>query len=321
MGDLISVVIPTAGQRTESLLRAIESVHRQDYQGPIEIIVADDSVTGLDLGQLRKAAGSRQLEVVETTKVRGLTRQFGVEASRGQWIAFLDDDDVWDPSKLRQQHMLAINISNGGRVPIVSCRLRHSFSGTDRTVGGIPTRLLKDEDVARYLFRRRPAKVGRPSIFTSTIFAPAFVCKAIPWQIVPRHQDWDWLVRVQDFPGVMFAHCPDELVTIAVGSGGSISALHDWPSSLSWARTALKNRGDAAVYVDFLFSQPLRYALQARDLRGVREICSEAIQAKRAPSLPALATGLAGILPRHAMEKVMSLFTTADTKRKHSSTP
>ncbi len=320
VGDLISVVIPTTGLRPESLLRAIRSVSRQDYAGPIEIIVADDSVAGLDLDELQAAAKTTRLEIIETTKTRGLTRQFGVEASNGDWIAFLDDDDEWDIAKLRKQHAVACEIAGAGRVPVVSCRLRHTFAGTDQAVGGVPNRLIADEDVAQYLFRRRPAKVGRPSIFTSTIFASAVLCKSVQWRVVPRHQDWDWLVRAQEYPNVKFAHCPEELVSIAVGSSGSISALNDWRSSLSWARSALKSRGDSAVYADFLVAQPFRYALQARDIHGIRELLLELLLNRRTPSLHAIATGLAGLMPRRRMERVMSMFTTQSTRRKSSST-
>lgn len=320
VGDLISVVIPTTGRRPESLLRAIQSVSRQDYEGPIEIIIADDSADGLDLGELQAAAKPTRLEIVETTKTRGLTRQFGVEASTGAWIAFLDDDDEWDTAKLRKQHAIACDIAGSGRVPVVSCRLRHTFPGKDQTVGGVPIRLIADEDVARYLFRRRPAKVGRPSIFTSTIFASAVLCKTVQWRVVPRHQDWDWLVRAQEYPNVKFAHCPEELVSIAVGSDGSISALNDWRSSLSWARSVLKSRGDSAVYADFLMAQPFRYALQAREMYGIQEVALELLINKRIPSLHAITTGLAGLLPRHRMEMVMSMFTTQPTSRKSSST-
>lgn len=78
MDDLVSVVIPTC-DRPESLQRAIQSVKKQTYKN-IEIIVIDD----------------KTLTATEA-------RNKGIGQSKGKYIAFLDDDDEWLPTKIEKQ--------------------------------------------------------------------------------------------------------------------------------------------------------------------------------------------------------------------------
>jgi Glycosyl transferase family 2 len=98
--SVVGVVIPTLdGQRY--LAEAIESVLRQTHQA-LDILVADDGSTDAT----RDVAGSFAPEVRCLSLPRrglGATRNSGVEAVRGDYIAFLDQDDVWQPRKLELQ--------------------------------------------------------------------------------------------------------------------------------------------------------------------------------------------------------------------------
>lgn len=75
---LVSVVIPTISTRKKELQRALKSVKNQTYKN-IEIIVVDE---GLPAPQ---------------------QRNIGIKQSRGEFIAFLDDDDIWLPEKIEEQ--------------------------------------------------------------------------------------------------------------------------------------------------------------------------------------------------------------------------
>ncbi len=102
---LVSVVLPTYG-RPEFLVDAVESVDQQSY-GPIEIIVVDDHspdpietrLDGTSLGE------DRMLRCIRHEENRGASaaRNTGIEVSKGEFIAFLDDDDYWLPSKIERQ--------------------------------------------------------------------------------------------------------------------------------------------------------------------------------------------------------------------------
>jgi glycosyltransferase involved in cell wall biosynthesis len=98
--ELVSVIIPTYN-RDGFLREAIESVLSQAYK-QFELIVVDDGSTDTT-GDLLQQYGTG-LSVLHTSH-RGpsAARNRGIAAARGEYIAFLDSDDVWLPDKLRAQ--------------------------------------------------------------------------------------------------------------------------------------------------------------------------------------------------------------------------
>ncbi len=105
---LVSVIIPTYG-RPNLLLRAINSVLNQSYSN-IEIIVVDDNNPGsLERDQtqklLKKYIQENKIMYIKMDKNVGgaLARNKGVEASSGELICFLDDDDEFLPNKIELQ--------------------------------------------------------------------------------------------------------------------------------------------------------------------------------------------------------------------------
>lgn len=103
MVQSISVVIP-AHNASATLGRAIDSVLMQTLPAD-EIIVVDDGSTD---GSSGVAGGYAKVKLVRLPKQRGAAaaRNAGIQAARGQWIAFLDADDEWLPEKLASQAAL-----------------------------------------------------------------------------------------------------------------------------------------------------------------------------------------------------------------------
>lgn len=106
--DLVSVIIPTY-QRPENLIRAIESVLTQTYK-TIEIIVVDDNGKGtewqLTTEKLLKdyiVEGKIQYICHKENLNGSAARNTGFKASKGEYINFLDDDDVFSPEKIEKQ--------------------------------------------------------------------------------------------------------------------------------------------------------------------------------------------------------------------------
>jgi O-methyltransferase/8-demethyl-8-(2,3-dimethoxy-alpha-L-rhamnosyl)tetracenomycin-C 4'-O-methyltransferase len=98
----VSVVIPTYN-RAATVERAIQSALAQTLP-PLEVIVVDDASddrTEERLGMIR----SPLLQVIRHAQNRGAAgaRNSGIEAARGDFIAFLDADDEWLPNKLTVQ--------------------------------------------------------------------------------------------------------------------------------------------------------------------------------------------------------------------------
>ncbi|MBS0363283.1 MAG: glycosyltransferase [Proteobacteria bacterium] len=92
---MFSVVMPTRN-RAELLRESIGSVLRQQFQD-FEIIVVDDCSD--QLLELDTGPGHEKISVLRQNVQQGpsAARNAGVAAARGQYIAFLDDDDLWMP--------------------------------------------------------------------------------------------------------------------------------------------------------------------------------------------------------------------------------
>ena len=102
---LVSVVIPTYN-RAPFLAEAIESVLGQSFT-EYEILVADDGSTDDTADRLaRYGARTRHIRLDHSGRP-SVARNRALAVARGELIAFLDDDDVWQPEKLeRQVHLL-----------------------------------------------------------------------------------------------------------------------------------------------------------------------------------------------------------------------
>lgn len=98
--ELVSVIIPTYN-RAAYILEAVESVLSQTYKH-VELIVVDDGSTDAT-GELLLQQGEKLTILHTSHEGPGAARNCGIAAARGDYIAFLDSDDVWLPEKLRLQ--------------------------------------------------------------------------------------------------------------------------------------------------------------------------------------------------------------------------
>jgi len=99
----VTVVIPTRN-RFERLNRtALRSALGQKGV-ELEVIVVDDGSSDGTADRLREL-GEPRLRIIRLDENRGVAfaRNTGIAAARGRWLAFLDDDDLWSPRKLRSQ--------------------------------------------------------------------------------------------------------------------------------------------------------------------------------------------------------------------------
>ena len=96
----ISVIIPTFN-RKETLKRAIQSVVMQSYT-PYEIIVIDDGSNDGTKEWLKDNFPNVKY-IYQMNSGVSSARNKGIKFARGDWIALLDSDDEWLPSKLKDQ--------------------------------------------------------------------------------------------------------------------------------------------------------------------------------------------------------------------------
>lgn len=99
---MVSVII-TTHNRCNLLERAIQSVLNQIYKDFELIVVADGCTDGTDSLMKNMNLKTNTIYTLFSCKRRNYARNKGVQNSRGEFIAFLDDDDEWLPEKLELQ--------------------------------------------------------------------------------------------------------------------------------------------------------------------------------------------------------------------------
>ena len=102
--DLISIIMPTykCGRFIE---KSIKSVQAQTYQN-WELIIVDDCSgddTIQSVSEIRKQDSRIQLFQNSSNSGAAVTRNTALRNAKGRWIAFLDSDDLWEPTKLEKQ--------------------------------------------------------------------------------------------------------------------------------------------------------------------------------------------------------------------------
>jgi glycosyltransferase involved in cell wall biosynthesis len=137
---LITVVIPTYNRLT-LVRQAIASVVAQTYTN-WELIVADD---GSDDGSSEAIisindARIRVIEMSHTGNI-ALLRNRGVHTGSGEWLAFLDSDDIWIPRKLELQLQCLLQEEKRwgyGRFELMNAEMRAipNKAGTYRPISG-----------------------------------------------------------------------------------------------------------------------------------------------------------------------------------------
>ncbi|MBQ7617183.1 glycosyltransferase family 2 protein [bacterium] len=122
---LISIIIPTYKRHAVQVRKAILSALNQTYEN-VEVVVVDDNASPENkvfrdeiLNMVSKIDSKQLVCVCNKINLGGsLSRNVGIDASRGDYISFLDDDDEYLPNKISNQyaHMnkenLDISISN-----------------------------------------------------------------------------------------------------------------------------------------------------------------------------------------------------------------
>jgi glycosyltransferase involved in cell wall biosynthesis len=101
---LVSVIIPTFN-RANLVKEAIESVLAQTFQD-VEIIVIDDGSTDETKEVVSKMPSDKTHYIYQNNMGPAAARNAGIRIARGQYIAFLDSDDLWLPKKLEKQLQL-----------------------------------------------------------------------------------------------------------------------------------------------------------------------------------------------------------------------
>ncbi|MFO7894461.1 MAG: glycosyltransferase family A protein [Longimicrobiales bacterium] len=219
----VSVVLPTRN-RADLLGRAVASALAQTVRD-IEVIVVDDASDD-DTPEAVAALGRADLRVrgIRRPEPGGApaARNAGIDAARGDVVAFLDDDCLWHPDKLEKQ-LEALTPGRG----LVYCR--HAIRHDGRwVVEGEPGAA---RDPVGGLLRKN-------YIGTYSILVRRDLLETIGGfdEVLPRLQDWDLLLRLARH--TRFAYVPELLV-----HGEQL------PSGITMDRPALATAADRMISI------------------------------------------------------------------------
>ncbi|GJD21728.1 glycosyl transferase family protein [Rivularia sp. IAM M-261] len=124
MRPKVSIIIPT--YNTQSYInKAIESALSQTITD-IEIIVVDDASTDASVDNAKQFSDCRlQIFVNPKNLGAGLTRNYGLQKAKGEWIALLDSDDWYAPERLEK----LLHIANTENADVVADNLMLIYDG------------------------------------------------------------------------------------------------------------------------------------------------------------------------------------------------
>lgn len=110
---LVSIVMP-AYNAAKTIEKSIDTVLKQTYQD-WELIIVDDCSKDDTLRVLEKYKDNPKIKIIanEVNSRAAVTRNNALAVSQGQYVAFLDSDDLWVPDKLERQ-IAFMNDKNAG---------------------------------------------------------------------------------------------------------------------------------------------------------------------------------------------------------------
>ena len=217
----VSVVIPTR-DRAALLREALASV--REIEGPdlvLDIIVADNGSND-ETPEVAREFGARLVRAVRPGA--GAARNAGLRAATGEFVAFLDDDDVWLPGHLRPH--LALLDQHPDFAGVVG---QVANASPDLTSHGPfwPEDLPRDGDLYRTFLSVYP-QIGATVVRRTALGGQGMFDEALLGD-----QDWDWHLRLALKHRLGFVALP--CVLFRQRAGGSSDRLQ-------WRRMAFTYR-------------------------------------------------------------------------------
>lgn len=306
----VAVVVP-AYNRAEVIGRALESILSQKYL-PTEIVVVDD---GSSDGTADAVAqfGSMVRCVRKTNGGVSSARNFGIEQSQSEWIAFLDSDDCWYPDKLVRQ---AVILQKYPFLKWCSCNgvLVSPQSQRLHTIAGQNALELRDSGYFSSYFRA----AGRGAWFHTNgmlIHRTVFNEVGLFDTSLSRSEDLDlWWRIAMKYPAI--GYVPQPMFEVREGTANSLVRTAD-RSKLTCLRALCMNMGRAQVaapqvrrlFRRFGLPQVMTYALKTA--AGEAEIpaaaLDEGLRTFQASFLETQVARLLHRLPRKAARVIRRL--------------
>jgi glycosyltransferase involved in cell wall biosynthesis len=260
---VVSVVIP-AYNRSAVISRALRSVLAQTWRD-LELIVVDDGSTdGTGARVADLARGDSRVRLCTHDRNRGAqaARNTGIRTAQGEWIAFLDSDDVWFPDSLEVRLREAAR--RGVRVVHSECRVLEEGADEPHLFGVPP---MQGRVYGELL--RRPGPVF-PSLLVTR---DALVRIGYLDESLIAYQEWDTTIRLARHEA--FAYVPAPTFTYDCRSADAISR-RPGRAAVAYERVVTKHRWSILRHLG-----PKALAMHFRSAAGLYEIAGDDEEARR----------------------------------------
>jgi glycosyltransferase involved in cell wall biosynthesis len=217
----------------------------------LEVIIVIDGPDEETASRVRDLQSERVTILELATHAGGSeARNLGVRASRGQWIAFLDDDDEWLPEKLERQLSVAENINAPFSIVTSAVIVRQSDAEY------IWPRQVPFEPLSEYLLARNSLYQGEGVLPIITWLVKRSLFEKVEFRSgLRKHQDWDWLLRAVSLPETKIEHVAEPLAIWHLDHGQtSVSRTQDCETSWAWLRS-VRPYITPRAYAGFLATQ------------------------------------------------------------------
>jgi len=208
---LVSVIIPTYN-RAHYLKLTIESVLAQTYRN-LEIIVVDDGTSG-DLNEIL-CKKYPQIIYMKMKNSGGPSkpRNIGFQNSKGTYIAWLDDDDIWMPEKIEKQVRILDENSDFGLVHSYCKVIDEDGNLSDEIIGKPGSLEVKHGDVKMRMAGNWTLMMPTPLIRKSVIKKVGYFNEQMP----QAGEDVEYWVRCSFY--TKFYYVDEALVNYRKHSG------------------------------------------------------------------------------------------------------
>ncbi|MEP7356398.1 MAG: glycosyltransferase [Anaerolineales bacterium] len=222
---LVSVIVPVFNG-ARYLGQALDSILAQDYNS-LELIVVDDGSTD-DSPRIARACPPARL-ISQSNQGCGAAKNTGLAAASGEFLAFLDADDIWLPGKLSLQ---VAALRRNPQAGLTTGRMRLFLEPGVERPAWVPPAFLDEPQIA---YLPSGLLIRRATFDQIGIFDPTFL----------NINDFEWLARARDV-GVLDIVTP-EVVLLRRVHDANISHRADERSRelLRIMRTTLARKGHA----------------------------------------------------------------------------